>query len=204
MKYIIKLLRKFYYFVELKLDTIRGVDFFETKGFNESDYDKSMSVQYEPSRAGFQQVLRKLNITNNDSIIDIGCGKGKAISLLSKFPFKSIDGFDISIELCKIAQNNLMQLGIKNSEIFCENALVFDSYDKYNFFYLYNPVPPKVFEVVFEKINESLTRLPRKIHIININPQYSSIILANPSFRLVYSKQSQLYRYLIHYYSNII
>lgn len=202
MKKIIHFFRSLYYKFQINKDKKRGLDFFDTQNFNESDYNTSISVQYEPSRSGFESVLNSLYISDMDSILDIGCGKGKAIALLSKYPFKHIDGYDISDSLCIIARKNLSILGIRNSEIFCANALEFTSYDKYNFFYLYNPVPVSVFVTVFHNLNKSLERNPRKIHIVNINPQYSEIILANTSYKLEKIIKSDLLRYIVHYYSN--
>lgn len=202
MNRIICFFRSLYYKLQISKDNKRGLDFFDTQNFNESDYNTAISVQYEPSRSGFESVFNSLSISDKDSILDIGCGKGKAIALLSKYPFKNIDGYDISESLCNIARKNLSILGIINSEVFCANALEFTAYDKYNYFYLYNPVPATVFVTVFESINKSFERNPRKIHIINVNPQYSEIILENQDYKLVKVIKSDLLRYIVHYYSN--
>ena len=204
MSKFVLLLKKLYYNFQIRKDSVKGLDFFDNENFKEDNYDSSISVHYEPSRTGFELIFKGLQITPHDSLIDIGCGKGKAIVMLSKLPFGAVDGYDISEELCEVAKRNIANLGIRNSHIFCANALEFDEYDKYTYFYLYNPVPEAVFEVVFDNILKSVNRVARKIHIININPKYSHIILRNKEFKLVNELKSYVFKYVAHHYSNEI
>src|SRR5205823_9337716 len=43
-----------------------------------------------------QFVLDTLKISATDAILDLGCGKGGAMITLAKYPFRRIDGIDIS------------------------------------------------------------------------------------------------------------
>jgi cyclopropane fatty-acyl-phospholipid synthase-like methyltransferase len=51
--------------------------------------------------------LNDLNITANDSIIDIGCGKGSAMLSMLGFPFARVDGVELSQQIGSIAIRNL-------------------------------------------------------------------------------------------------
>src|SRR5262245_3087871 len=56
---------------------------------------------------GLEIVLRSLNITPGDSILDIGSGKGGAMITFARWPFRRIDGIEICPDLIAIAQRNL-------------------------------------------------------------------------------------------------
>jgi SAM-dependent methyltransferase len=181
-----KFLRWFYYFLYNVADNIRGVDF---SALESSMIDSTHGIHYTPSVSkGVKIILRKLNITENDSIIDIGCGKGKAIYIFSKFPFKKNDGVEISDELVNIAKNNNLKLKIDNSDIFCSNAIEFEKYEDYNFFYIFNSLPPVLFEKVFFKIKSSNSGTKKLI--ITLNPIYRNIILENNDFILLHTYRS--------------
>jgi SAM-dependent methyltransferase len=181
-----KFLRRFYYFLYKVSDKVRGVDF---SALESSMSDPVHGNHYTPSVSnGVKIILRKLHISENDSIIDIGCGKGKVISLFSKFPFTKNDGVEISDELVKIARKNNLKLKIENSEIFCANAIEFDKYAEYNYFYIFNSLSPALFEKVFSKIKNSKSE--EKKYIITLNPTYRKIILENDEFILLHTYKS--------------
>ena len=181
-----KFFRRFYYLLYKVFDNIRGVDF---SALESSMVDPVHGVHYTPSvTKGVKIIMRKLNIKESDSIIDIGCGKGKAISLFRKFPFTKNDGVEISDELVKIARKNNSKLKIENSEIFCENAIEFEKYAEYNYFYIFNSLPPALFEKVFLKIKSSNPQI--KKYIITLNPIYRKIILENNEFILLHNYKS--------------
>src|SRR5260370_40018593 len=67
-------------------------------------------------------VLQTLPISHQDSILDIGCGRGGAIITMAQYPFARIDGVEISPDLAAVAERNLARLGISRSSIRCCNA----------------------------------------------------------------------------------
>jgi len=101
--YLYKILRSLYfYFSELEEKRL-GVDF-SSQNSSEPELNRSISNHYSPSSNGLLHILKKIDIQETDKIIDIGCGKGKAMYMMSKFSFSRIDGYDISEELCEIAK----------------------------------------------------------------------------------------------------
>ncbi|MFZ4796999.1 MAG: class I SAM-dependent methyltransferase [Bacteroidia bacterium] len=181
-----KLLRRIYYFLYKLSDQIKGVDF---SALDSSMSDQAHGVHYTPSVSkGVRIILKKLNISESDSIIDIGCGKGKAISLFRKFTFAKNDGVEIANELVEVAKKNILKLKIENSEIFCADAIEFDKYADYNYFYIFNSLPPALFEKVFLKIKSSNPQ--NKKYIITLNLTYRNIILENNEFILLHTHKS--------------
>lgn len=116
-------------------------------------------------------MLKKLSIDESDCILDVGCGKGKAISYMIRFPFQKIDGLDISEKLIKIAEKNFSILKQKRRvHLYVCDARHFERFDNYNYLFFYNPFPRETMEQVKKRILESLKRVPREMIIIYENP----------------------------------
>jgi len=126
--------------------------------------------KYQPSTDSLKKVLKKMKVTNKDSIIDIGCGKGKALYIMSRFPFFKVGGYDLSKDLVEIAKTNLAKLKVKNVDVFVADANEYKDYDDYNYFYLFNSIPEKVFNKAIVNIKKSLDRKPRNCTFIYLNP----------------------------------
>jgi SAM-dependent methyltransferase len=197
------LLRSIYYGVNRLVEKIKGVDFSANAEDHESSVDHSYGVHYTPSiKNGLVTILKKLPVKEDESIIDIGCGKGKAMYFMSKFPFKQIDGFDISEELCNVARKNLEVLNVRNATVLCANASDFKNYNDYNYFYIFNALHSDLFTTVFENIKNSIQQQPRKVYIICLNPVYDRIILQDNSFKLLLTYNAFVMNFDVKCYTN--
>jgi hypothetical protein len=65
---------------------------------------------------------------------------------------------------------------VRNSVLFHSDAAAFDGYDRYTFYYLYNPFPPAVMAETMVRISESLQRRPRKVTLVYTNPKDRAVI----------------------------
>lgn len=177
------------------LDSIKDIIFRKKSDFStwvipkEIAENEEKGNKYQPSTDSLKKVLKKLKITNNDSIIDIGCGKGKALYIMSKFPFKKICGYDLSKELIDLAKNNMKRLNLNNIELFIADANNFKNYDDFNYFYIYNSVPEKVFIKMMKNIKASIEKRPRECTFIYLNPVYDDIVKKN-NFKEFYNYKS--------------
>ena len=88
-----KLLCKLYQMLESIVDIVfrKKSDFSTWVIPKEIAENEEKGNKYQPSTDSLKKVLKKLKITQEDSIIDIGCGKGKALYIMSKFPFDKIE-----------------------------------------------------------------------------------------------------------------
>ena len=132
-----------------------------------ADHSKPYSNSGGPE---LDSVLKALSIRPSDSIVDLGCGKGGAMLTLAKYPFRRVDGIEISNSLCRTAEHNLRRAGVRNSVIYCCDAGAFQNFDSYTYIYMYNPFPEAVMQVVMENIRHSLERAPRELFLIYKNP----------------------------------
>lgn len=133
------------------------------------------------------RVLRKLSIKPDDTIIDMGCGKGAAMRHLLDFPFARVDGVEISDAIASVARRNFCTLGIaaERFRIFTSDATQFTDLDSYTYIYFYNPFPSLVMSKCMENIFESLKRRPRRLTIIYNHPSCHAEVTVNGVFSKV-------------------
>lgn len=130
----------------------------------------------------FDRILANFAISAADAIVDFGCGKGGVLISLSKYPFSRITGVEISPDLADIARDNIRKLRISNVDIRCCDAADFKQLDTYNYFYFFDPFPSVVMAGVLGNIEQSLTRQPRKVTLIYLNPFCHDLIEAGQVF----------------------
>ena len=165
-----------------------GVDFDSILTPTELGFAKEDGYSYEPSY-DMHNVISFLNIDSKDTIIDLGCGKGWAMYQFSSLPFARIDGVDLSKTLIDIAESNIKKLFNNDPRFHFYHCDVrdFDRLDEYNYVYMFNPFPGRVFVTVLDNLIESLQRKPRKFTIIYQNPQFAKVIEEKELFKCVLS-----------------
>lgn len=132
-----------------------------------------------------ERILEKQNITDGDSILDIGCGKGGALLTLTKFPFKSIDGIEINEAYIPIARANLKRMGKIACNVFHADAIDFKEFHKYNHFYFFDPFTCEVMQKVIENLIKSVEEFPRIIKLIYNQPTCHDTIIHSKRFRFI-------------------
>jgi 16S rRNA G966 N2-methylase RsmD len=105
------------------------------------------------SRKALTNILRRIPISEQDSFLDIGCGKAGVVCYASDFPFGKIAGIEVESWLVDIARKNVKILNLdKRANIIHEDALKFNGYGEYNVFFLFNPFDLDIYAMVLEKI----------------------------------------------------
>lgn len=123
-----------------------------------------------------------------DSILDIGSGKGSAVFSLISSGFKKVGAVEYTDSIYDILKSNLERMGIWFEEreldktgnidileksVICykgDAALMTEALDEYNWFFMFNPFPREILEKVIENICESRRRNPRICHIFYVEP----------------------------------
>ena len=170
-----------------KFDKKNGTNFGGRLYWGEIGTTKERANDYSPSPKELMQTMRTQSIKTSDTIVDLGCGKGFAMYMMSKFPFSHIGGVELSSELCNVADENLKRIMPvqKKWKIYHSDAATWEKYDEYNIFYIYNSFPESVMREVKEKIAESLKRKPRKVSIWYLSPEHPEIFLEDESWKLI-------------------
>jgi SAM-dependent methyltransferase len=160
-------------------DSLKGLDFNLIAESDELGLDPKLFFRSSPSGdIKLYFAYRDLNIKTTDKILDIGCGKGSAMRTLHKFEFQVIDGIEIAESICEIARNNFALLSSNRCDIFCLDARDFNLYDRYNHFYLYNPFPDEVINIIIDKIVESRGNQNLPTTITYNNPTCHALFVA--------------------------
>lgn len=154
----------------------------------EAGFSSKSGNRYQPSNDALVKILKRFSITPVDSIIDLGCGKGKAMYLMSKFPFKEIKGYDLSKELVSIANENFEKLKIPQCRAVVSDATVYKEYDDFNYIYIFNSFPQEIFEIMMGNLLESLKHNPRVCRFIYLKLVCHDYIVDSTRFKLVYKK----------------
>lgn len=140
-----------------------------------------------------ESVWPDLDIDYRNSVfIDLGSGKGRALMLASKKPFKRIIGVEISRELEAIASANLRIFGRQEQsaavlELVCGDAANFEFPLDPLVLLLYNPFGTPIMRRVIANLIESLTAYPRPTVVIYVRPELAEMWDLVPGFSLVRS-----------------
>jgi|694.fasta_scaffold00005_153 16S rRNA G966 N2-methylase RsmD len=165
----------------------RGLDFKPDFNYNQLGIEEARANGHEAMQNfnSLSFLLNQLKINENDSIIDLGCGKGHALVQFSKYQFKKVVGVELSRALCVIATKNLKLLKIKHAEVINEDAGKYTDYTGFNYVYLFNPFPCNVVKEVLVNLEDSLKKNPRELTIIYNHPVCSEIFDKSNCFKRI-------------------
>lgn len=124
-----------------------------------------------------KKVLKKLNIQSSDSVLDIGCGKGLFLYYAKEFPFSKISGIEFSQEYFRVAQKNMTAIADARIELICGDALQFEGFDDYNYFFFNNPFGEEMTMRFVQMLWDSFNRKPRGLTVIYQFPVHQDIFL---------------------------
>jgi SAM-dependent methyltransferase len=176
--------QRLYRKLEIFIERSRDLDFSQVIPSADLGYDGALVIQCSPSGNKYlTNLLQDLLLVSSDNILDIGCGKGSAILRMTKFKFNNIDGIEIAKQNAEVARANFKKLSVDNVHIFNVDATEFNGYDNYNYFYMYNPFPDIVMQLVISKLLSQISE-GKKITIIYNNPVCHKIIIG-AGFRLL-------------------
>lgn len=169
--------------IQITLDRLRGLDFLTTVKPEDVGLDPAFVHWSQPSDSRFlSNVLKDFNFTSNDSIIDIGCGKGSAMRTMLRFPFSNIHGIELSESIANIARRNFQVLTEKRVTVFTGDATMFPDYGAYTAAFLFNPFPAIIMSRVIDSIIRSIQESEREFCIIYNSPAFHDAIIEKGVF----------------------
>lgn len=174
---------------------LRGVDF---SVVSVQDLGLAPERSYYHMESGgplLRDLLRHLGITEADSVVDLGSGKGGAMVTLALFPFKQVDSVELSSDLALIARQNFRKLKLPRCRVFVEDAARFTDLDGYSYVFMFNPFPENVLREVLRNLEASLVRKPRSMRLLYSNALHAQTIQGFPTFKeiLMYRPYSSYY-----------
>jgi SAM-dependent methyltransferase len=174
----------------------RGLD---TASFvSRPEHEHPDRVSYGPSAWHvLPRALRYLGVSDRDTFVDFGCGKGRVVHQAARRPFRRVVGVEISPALAQSARAGLAarrdQHRCPNVEIVVCDVMDFRVPDDLTVAYLFHPFKNETFEAVIRGILDSIDRNPRRVRLIYTYPVNAPEILATGRFRLIKEQGSRLF-----------
>ena len=114
--------------------------------------------------------LRDLKPTSSDVFVDLGSGKGKALLMAARLPYRRVVGVEIDGELVESAQNNLARDRRRSRagsvEMEVADILEWPIPDDATTIFMFNPFFGETFHAALEKVFDSYDRNPRDLHVV--------------------------------------
>lgn len=137
--------------------------------------------------------IKKFDISKDDAVLDIGCGKGSGVISLLSCGFKNVGAIEYTENIYKTLIANLDKMSIAytihgtnldaeliQGKVNCylgDASLMKKSLNGYNWFFLFNPFSWDTMRTVLQNICNSLKEKPRKIHIFYAEPIGHQLII---------------------------
>ena len=137
------------------------------------------------SYLGIERLMRKLEPSGTDALLDMGCGAGRAICVAAQYPFSRVIGIEIDERLCALAERNARRLHryAVHPEIVCADAAKYRVPDDITVVFLYNPFSGEVLKTALTRVLESFDRAPRRLRLAYANPREHELIASMQRFR---------------------
>ena len=111
------------------------------------------------------------------TFVDLGSGKGRAVLLASRRPFRRIVGVEFAQELHEAARANVARFPrsaqrCERIELVCADAANYELPDEESVIFMYNPFGLEVMRAIAARARESLRARPRRMYVLYTNPFY--------------------------------
>ena len=147
-----------------------GHVYLEDLGLGDPDRVFYEGCQWLPLR----RALRSLRPGPTDVFADLGSGKGQAVLIAGRLPFRRVIGVELADDLTQAAAQNIAaarpRLRAGSVEAVTADALTWEIPDDLSIVYLYCPFTDDIFEHAMERIFASYDAHPRALHVVYTFP----------------------------------
>ena len=163
------------------------------------DFARDDRTPYVPSAWHLlPRALRHVGVSERDTFVEFGCGKGRVVHQAARRPFRRVIGVEVSPELAAVARAGLAarrhRRRCRNVEIVVADVTQWQVPDDLTIGYFFRPFGEDTLAPVLRSIVESMDRTPRPVRLIYVWPtdRTRSMISATDRFRLVKEQSSSL------------
>jgi SAM-dependent methyltransferase len=143
-------------------------------------------IQYRNlSYFGAQRLMRHLAAGPNDAFLDLGCGRGRVISVAAQYPLSRVIGVEIDGKACAVAERNartLRRFAVR-PEVVRADAATYVVPDDITIAFLYNSFGGEVLRSALSRLLDSYDRTPRRIRLAYANPREHDLVMSMGRFR---------------------
>ena len=145
---------------------------------------------YGVAPSALHAALDRLNLDwRQFRFVDIGCGKGRAMLLALRYPFKGILGIELSPALADIARSNLASFqapwrqGDVPAAVLTGDATAFELPCDPMVLFLYHPFAAPVMRRFLQHLEQSLHADPRPVYLLYANPELAPMLDGNANLQ---------------------
>jgi predicted RNA methylase len=134
---------------------------------------------------GIERLMRNLDPSGEDALLDMGCGAGRAICVAAQHPFSRVIGIEVDERLCALAERNVGRLRryAIRPEVVRADATTYRVPEDVTVVFLYNPFRGDVLRAALTRVLESFDRAPRRLRLVYANPCDHDLVVAMQRFR---------------------
>ena len=161
------------------------------------------SVYTKVPKKVLKRIFNDIENIKDKSFIDVGCGKGYAVTRAAQRGFKMVGGVEYTTKLYDICCKNLQKKKISTENIYNLDAKIFNHYGDYDIFFFNNPFDETIMEPVAEKIYKSHVEKECVLYFLNphLKPRTDAIEKAGFKLKKQILDSSEWY-FNINVYSN--
>ena len=152
------------------------------------------TAYYGVSPSLFNQVLDALNLAwPGFTFVDLGSGKGRALLLASRLPFRAILGVELADELNEVARANVHGFSApwqlcRNIEARNGDAALFEYPPGPLVVFLYHPFLAPVMKRCLRNLTHSLDAQPREAYLVYVNPILEALVERTPKLVMLWER----------------
>jgi SAM-dependent methyltransferase len=121
-----------------------------------------------------RRMLKDLAPGPSDVFVDLGSGKGQALLIAGRLPYRRVVGVEMDEEFSQCAKRNVERarprLRAQEVNVVTANVLEWPIPDDASVVFMFNPFIGQTFRTAVGRIFESFDRRPRTLHIVYSHP----------------------------------
>jgi len=140
-----------------------------------------------------RRALATLGAVDDYTLLDFGCGKGRAAIVASQFPFRQVIGIELSPTLAAKARANVAIVANRFPErpgitILNTNVLEFELPPGKLAIFAYHPFGAEILAEVVKRLEAALAADTPHIFFVYDNPKHADVLDASPAFQRYYAE----------------
>jgi precorrin-6B methylase 2 len=157
----------------INIDTANSGAFYEViQGINDDSLPNETTSHYT-----IRSAINYVQPGANDIVIDIGCGRGRAVCHFARLGVKKVIGIEINPKFSKMAEKNVRDLRGRKApvEIINQDAVSADLSEG-TIFYMFNPFGEKTLCSILNNIELSHKKKNKPVTVIYVEPLFSCVL----------------------------
>ncbi len=165
-------------------EKIIGVDY-SMVYYTKEDSNYHHSVYTKVPKKVLKRIFADVTDIEKKGFMDVGCGKGYAVTMAAKKGFRIAGGVEYAPNLYNICINNLKKKGLPCDHVYNGDAKEFGNYADFDVFFFNNPFDETILAPVARKIFELHKDRRCVLYFLNPDEKIRTDAIENAGFKLI-------------------